>query len=368
MSGNEGRWIRRWGVALFATLVISSGSLLGAATAHAAPNAPSPTPSGAPSATPSRAPSSTPLATTVTMTTPTTLDYGAPIDLAATVVDSTGAPAVGTVQFDIAGGTNYWTPIDLVDGSAHIVFSSLTNGTTVNPYLWSPPSLAIGATFIPADPEALEPASGAAVVTIRKGVAVVIASLAEGQTLLPSSTATVVAEIGQQGIPLTSYWRPAEITGSLDFLLDGVVVATSPVVTYEEERRGIATAQISVPAQGTGTLTATYSGNGTYATTTSAPVALTVVPASSTPSAAPAPVKTAPRPTTIPAPPRPAAPAAPETETAVEAPPASSPVAISSTPVADVGPARGLVLTGLVAALLLLAAAGALVTIRLRRR
>jgi len=366
MSGHQGRRTRgRWAAALVAALAIAGTSLLGAGAAQAAPITPSPTPAPTPAS--ASAPASAPLATTVTMTTPSVLDYGAPIDLAATVVDSTGAPAVGTVQFEISGGETFATPIELVDGAAHVVFGSILNGS-IDPYVSSPPSLAIGATFVPADPTALAPAHGSSEVTIRKGVTVVTASSAGDQLLLPSTPVMVRAELELQGFARTSYWLPAETTGTVDFLLDGVTVATSAVVPNREQRRGVAVAQITLPAQGSGTLTAVYSGDATYASSTSAPVTMTVARPSASPSAAPAPVKTAPRPTIIPAPPRSDAPVTPQAETPVEAPPASSPVAISATPVADVGPLRGLVLTGLVAALLLLAAMGALITLRLRRR
>jgi len=352
MSGTRGRRVRRWSVAFLAATVVIGVTLVGATAAQAAPVSPPP--------------SAVPRVTTVEITSPVIVDYGSTIDLAARVVDSAGDPAAGTVQFTVQGSP-FFTDIELIDGRAHVAFAAVDNGTTVLPYYWGEPTLVVGAAFTPADGAALTPSSTSAEITIRPAPTTTSVSVTAE---LPPDVAyplPVTATVGH--VPLTGGAHlPKVVAGTVDFYIDGMLSATSAVQSTIGDQQGTATAMLTLPRPGAVSLTAVYSGSDAWAASTSAAVTITVARASASPSPAPAPVKTAPRPTTIPAPPRPAAPAPAPAETAVEAPPASSPVAISATPVADVGPVRGLVLTGLVAALLLLAAAGALITIRLRRR
>ncbi len=364
MSGLSGRRTRvRWVATVLALLAIVGVSVVGAGVAQAAPTTPSPTPS------------QPPLATTVTITTPLAVDYGTTIDLAARVVDAAGDPAEGTVQFTIAGGTTFFDEFDLVDGEAHVVFGAVQDGTVILPYFWRPPSLAVSAIFTPKDAAALEPSEASAVIAI--GPAPTTTTVSVTAELPPSTTFPVpVSAVVGHDVLTGGAFMPLEVAGTVDFFVDGVLQATSTVQPSGESQQGLATAMLTLPRPGGAEITAVYSGSDAWATSTSEPVTLSVAAlsasssgsGSASSSTSPSAVKSAPRPTTIPAPPRTNAPSSPEPEATAEPAPASSPVAIASSPVSEGVPVRGLLLTGLVAAILLLAASGALITIRLRRR
>lgn len=379
MSNGAGRggWPRLFG-AVAAVVLVAGLSSLGSAPVFAGvladpigpitPIVPidpiAPTPSSTP---PARVPSDDPPAqsvdpqparTTVVMTTPSQVDYGTPIELAATVTDASGAAAIGSLQFTVGDGVLVGSPIELVDGKARLVYGSIPNPTIPNPVLPSPPSLQIGATFIPADAAVLAPSEGSAVIEIRPATTMITVSYTAEQALEVAEQVSVSAVI--EHAPLgEGEFRAADPTGTVEFSLGGIVVATAPVLAGSNIDRGFALADVVLLQQGDAELVAVYSGDVSYGASTSSAVVIPV--AAATPPNRPIVAKPSPSPT-------PTASSTPTPMPAAAPPATSEPIEIASSPVAEVRPDRRLVIVALVTAMLMAAAAGALIAIRVRRR
>ncbi|PPF78997.1 hypothetical protein C5B96_13725 [Subtercola sp. Z020] len=251
-----------------------------------------PVPTSGPTATPSPAPDeAAPLATTVTIGTPPVVTYGTPLVLQATVVDSKGDPAEGTVQFTVMGNT-FQTPQALVDGSVELVYGSTSFGPapgqeTVDPYFLVPPGVAVGVAFTPADATRFAPSSANLDVTIERATPSVAAGWGGDVTSLPvGGFFEVKAVVATEETP--GQYVLAAPTGSVDFYIGGVLAGSAPLVADTEGYSG-ASAIVAGTEVGPQSVQAVYSGDSNYLPARSTPAPGLVF----TPAVAPTPGPTA---------------------------------------------------------------------------
>ncbi|RFA15514.1 hypothetical protein B7R22_06710 [Subtercola boreus] len=190
--------------------------------------------------------------------------------LSVSVRDESGQPGVGTVQFTIMGGTTFQVPQTLVDGVAEVEFGSTSFGPepgqeTVDPYFQLPPGFDIGALFVPADPLVQAPSSGRADLTITPATPTVSGGWGGDVVSLPVG-GTIELKAVVSAPPVEGSYTLLDPTGSVDFYLGGVLVASAPLVQDSTQPDGVSGASALATSQTAGEqkLEIVYSGDTNY--------------------------------------------------------------------------------------------------------
>jgi hypothetical protein len=329
------------------------------------PTAPStPTPTPTPTSTPD-APD--PVATEVTVTTVDRIDYGTPLTLSAKVADDAGRPASGSVQFSV-DDEPVGAPVELADGVAELVYASSTSRGTAAPVIAEPPSVRVGARFIPSDADLLAPSEGASVVTVRQAATATAIEFTDERVLQSGRVVAATASIVRSPVGDGSFELPG-VTGAVEFYFDGALVATAEVFTVEGDPRAYAITDITLGGAGDRSLVAAFTGDRVYAGSTSRTAVVPVAPA---PNPAPSPVvdPVAPQPPAENAAPGAAAgaPATPAPSSPSATPDAQSIASTTAAEDARLAPGFWLVFIAIFAGLLLVASSVALVVTQVRHR
>ena len=195
--------------------------------------------------------------TTLTQTTSGTLSFGETVQFSATVapaVSGTGTPG-GTVQFFVNGVT-YGSPVSLVSGTATVSVSGLLAGTTT-----------IGASY---SGNASFAASSAQSLSVSVALAATTTTLSSSATsstpIAPGASVTLSAQVNS-GV------TNASPSGTMSFMAGSTVLGTVPVSTS-----GAAVLTSTTLPQGTYAITAVYSGDAGFATSTSNAVTIAILP------------------------------------------------------------------------------------------
>ncbi|MFB2599721.1 Ig-like domain-containing protein [Herbiconiux sp. P17] len=245
------RTSRRLLIGLGAAVLVAAGVFSGTAAAQAADLADPPSP------------------TTTTIVTTTALTFGDPVSMTVSVEQAGGTPAQGTIQL-LVGGNGFGSGYPLVGGSVTITLES-TGSEGSKPVLLSPGTWAIEADFVPDDAALQEPSSASVDIDV-----------AQGPTEVNFTVSPVSAAFGQE-IYLSanvSHFTLVDPTGTFSFYQDGVLVGTAALHDF-----GYASLRFTPAASGSSTITAVYSGDVSFAGSSSAGTVLTVAdpPAVTTP-------------------------------------------------------------------------------------
>jgi hypothetical protein len=187
------------------------------------------------------------------------VDAGAPVTLSATVSGSggSGSAPTGTVSFSSGGNAIGSAPVG-AGGAAAITTSSLPVGTDAITATYSGDSNYSSSASSPLTETIAPPANAIATTT----------SLASSNPAAQADvavvlTATITPAAGSSSGP----------TGSVTFTQAGAVLGTSPL-----QGNGTASLSIATLAVGSDAIIATYSGDGVYGGSASAPLAQTITP------------------------------------------------------------------------------------------
>jgi len=171
--------------------------------------------------------------------------YGSAVSFAATVTSAGGSPT-GTVQFAV-DGASLGGPVGLAGGSA----SSPSVATL------AVGNHAVTADYIPADPGLFDAGSG----SLEGGQVVGKAAVTVTLSATPAEWEVSVPVVFRATVARVATVAPGSsigATGTVDFSIDGGTARSAPVVA------GIAVLPPTALAQGPQTITATYSGDGSF--------------------------------------------------------------------------------------------------------
>jgi sugar lactone lactonase YvrE len=194
--------------------------------------------------------------TTLSQVTSGKLTFGEAVQFSVAVVPANGAGApTGTVQF-IVNGSNYGAAVSLSSGTASITVKGLPAGNN-----------AIGATY-----SGDENYAGSSAASFTANVA-----LATTNTLLSSSTNSGVPVPPGTSVTLTAEVSSSVVganpTGTVNFM-----AGTTSLGVASLDASGTAAVTSTAFPQGTYAITAVYSGDSGFATSTSSPVSIAILP------------------------------------------------------------------------------------------
>lgn len=194
--------------------------------------------------------------TTLTQVTSGSLSFGETVQFSATVAPAgsgTGTPD-GTVQFFVNGVT-YGSPVSLVSGTATVSISGLLAGTTT-----------IGASYSGNASFAASSAQSMNVNVALAATTTTLSSSASSSTPVPPGTSVTLSAQVNSSVTGTSP------SGSVSFMAGSTVLGTAPVNTS-----GAAVLTSTTLPQGTYAITAVYSGDAGFATSTSNAVTVAIL-------------------------------------------------------------------------------------------
>lgn len=191
--------------------------------------------------------------------TPLTSVFGQSVDIAVTVA-APGASTIpaGTVELTGAGATLASAVPVAADGTAHIPVANLPVGTTT-----------VTAAFTPSQPDDFTTSSGSVDVTVTKGATTLTLTDAD-----PTTNAGTAATFRARVQPVA----PAAGTpsGTVQFSADGSALG-APVALDASGQASLVTTALGI---GSHQITATYSGSGSFTTSSGGPVTHRVIPGS----------------------------------------------------------------------------------------
>ncbi|MGA7156718.1 MAG: Ig-like domain repeat protein [Acidobacteriaceae bacterium] len=195
--------------------------------------------------------------TTLSLVSPTgTVSYGEPITVAATVAPVTASTSTptGTLQFYL-NGVAYGNPVALSGTTASITISGLPATTNTISATYSGDTNFAGSTSKPLT----------VAVALAPTTTALTASINSATPVAPGTSVTLTATIA-------STITTVSPTGTVTFTGNGVTLGTEPVGTT-----GVATLTTTTLPTGTYSITATYSGDSGFATSTSNAVPVAVL-------------------------------------------------------------------------------------------